>query len=277
VFFAAYVPQTEEPVYPSVATAFEQINNQLEGKVSWPYLDSKGLVTCAVGYLVDDGSGVAPSRMLALPWKHTDGTTATDDEIRTGWLAVKNSGLAGIGGGNQKFADLTDLRLDEAGIDQATKGWIADAEPILTESFPDYPTMQADAQLALLLMAYALGPAFSLEYPKFTAAINATIPEYDVAAQESHISTVGNPGVEPRDQDLLVLLGNAERAQATNVPHSVLWYPNTTPPGYLGTGFLGGIAGKVLMGGVAALFGYMGWQTWIHRNDVSPPARKLLL
>jgi hypothetical protein len=218
-------------VYDCVATAVDTLNDQIEGVCPIMYVDVKNLVTCAVGYLIDDGSGQAPANCLALPWKHgVNGPLATADEVRAAWLVVKHSGLAGIGGGSPKFAALTDLRLDAAGIDQATRGWIADAEPYLRKYFPGYDTTQADAQLAVLLMAYALGPAFSPEWPHFTAAFNASPPEFAVCAIQGKISTAGNPGVIPRDADIVELFTNAANWLQTDLPADVLWWPGTTAP-----------------------------------------------
>jgi hypothetical protein len=260
-------------VYPSVAPAFAKTTATLEGVCRWPYVDVKGLVTTAAGYLVDDGSGQAPPNMLRLPWKHVDGTPATYDEIRAAWLKVKHSGLAGVGGGSAKFENLTDLRLDDAGLQVAFDGWVTQAEPELRKTFPGYDTMPADAQLALLLMAYALGPAFGprsadpgKRYPKFVAAMNAVVPNFVEAAAQSNISTVGNPGVLPRDEDIQILLANAARAQHANVPYSVLWWPGTTPPSGAAlarypvkrTVPWGRVAGGAILGTLAVGIGWAG-------------------
>jgi hypothetical protein len=268
-------------MYPSVAVEFAKVNDQIEGVIRWPYLDVKGLVTCAIGYLVDDRTGNAPEAMLALPWKHVDGSMASRSEIATAWQTVKSrQDLKELGGGNSAFANLTDIRLDDAGIQEAYQGWVSAAEPHLRKYFPSYDRMPADAQLAILLMAYAMGSAFSPGYPHFTSAINAVVPDYNEAAAQSHISTVGNPGIVPRDADIVTCLQNAARAQADgSVPYSVLWFPDTTPPTGGSSGGGGGIGarfGQFLMGGVLALFAWTGYQAYINRDAIAQYQRKLL-
>ncbi len=288
-------------MYPSVAPAFWQVTKDLEGVVRAPYVDNKNLVTAAVGYLVDNGSGVAPPEMLALPWHYvTPGSLNTNDvivgmpfatvaQIQDGWRRVKNSGLAGIGGGSAKFLALTNLRLDDAGMAGATAKWVAQNEPNLKRSFPRYPTMQADGQLGILLLAYALGSAFAPKFPKFAAAINAFVPDYRTAQAEGVISAQNNPQIADRDQDIHILFGNAAAAQAENVPNDVLWWPGTSPPsGSGGSGPRGGgslaiaprgrertsILGKVVRGailigggalGVFAVRGFVRHDPWTRR------------
>jgi len=56
------------------------------------YLDSKSLVTVGIGFLIDSqGSAI---RLGGLTRK-TDGTPATEQEIRDEWDLAKNSGTAG--------------------------------------------------------------------------------------------------------------------------------------------------------------------------------------
>jgi hypothetical protein len=272
-------------MYPSVAVAFNQENDKLESPVTWPYLDVKGLVTCAVGYLVDDGSGHAPANMLALPWKHIDGQTASNADVEVAWQAVKaRQDLAPHGGASQAFAELTDIRLDNAGMQQATDAWVRAAEPHLRKSFPSYDTMPADGQLGILLMAYALGSAFgpyaaeaAKRYPHFSTAINAVVPDYQTAANESAISVIGNPGVKPRDADIKIMFENAARAQsAGSVPYNLLWWPNTYPPTGSSSGggniarSSGTLLGKMLIGGVIGLFGWAGFLGYTNRDKILP-------
>ena len=275
-------------MYPSVAVEFAKVNDQIEGVIRWPYLDVKGLVTCAIGYLVDNGSDTAPEAMLSLPWKHIDGSTASRSEIADAWQIVKSrQDLKELGGGNSAFANLTDIRLDDAGIQEAYQGWVSAAEPHLRKSFPSYVRMPADGQLGILLMAYALGSAFgpyaadpNKQYPHFSAAINAVVPDYNEAANQSAISVVGNPGVKPRDADIVTCFQNAARAQADgSVPYSVLWFPDTTPPTGGSSGGGGGIGarfGQFLMGGVLCLFAWTGYQAYINRDTIAQYQRKLL-
>ena len=73
-----------------VRAGWVAFNAPLEGVVPWMYLDVKGLVTCAIGVLID------PIEMaLHLPWRRQDGAPATRAEIEADWCRIKGrQGLA---------------------------------------------------------------------------------------------------------------------------------------------------------------------------------------
>ena len=267
-------------MYPSVAAAFWDAVSPIEGICLYPYVDDKGLVTCAMGYLVDDGTGVCPQSMLDLPW-YIEGasssgtpTKATYAQIRAGWQAVKaRQDLKGTGGGTQ--ADLSDLRLTNADARQTTSYWLAQAEPNLRKSFPQYEKWPADAQLGVLNMSYGLGSAFGpyaadprKRYPKFCTAVNAVVPNFTVAAIESAIADPGS-AIEEHNALSFQCFSNAAAAQHANVPFSVLWWPGSSPPTgtaadsmaraalaasapYRARATAGRVAGGMILGGVLA-------------------------
>src|SRR5690606_12048187 len=70
-------------MHPSVRAAWHKANEPLEGRVPHMYVDVKGLVTTAVGVLIDP-IGLA----LDLPWQ-IDGRPATRREIERDWCALK--------------------------------------------------------------------------------------------------------------------------------------------------------------------------------------------
>lgn len=219
-------------MYAAVRAAFFPANAAIEGVVRAPYLDVDGNVTAAMGVLEDDGSGVAPASMLALPWYHdATGARATAAEIAAGWNAVKaRQDLKGIGGAQPEWLGVTDLRLSDDAIAQATATWLATREPVLRRYFPTYDAIQADAQFAILNMAYAMGAAFATKFPKFTAYINGG--DYLGAASESAISTSGQTGaIAKRNALNLQLLKNAAAAVAAGSALSTLWWPQNTDPG----------------------------------------------
>ena len=219
-------------MYPSVAAAFWDAISPIEGTTLWAYCDSKGLVSCAMGLLVDDGTGQCPQSMLDLPWKleAPGAPAATYAQIRAGWQAVKaRQDLKGIGGGQQVWADVSDLRLTEEDARQATANWLQTREPTLIRYFPRYPSWPADAQLGTLNMSYGLGPAFAPKFPKFTAAVNAVVPDFTTAAIESAINDPGS-AIEEHNALSFQCFSNAAAALHTNVPFSVLWWPASSPP-----------------------------------------------
>ena len=224
-------------MYPSVAKAFWSSVAGEEGVISWPYLDSKGLVTVGMGILEDDKTGQVPASMLALPWQieapGLGARRATNAEIAAGWQKVKAAqSKAGIGGGNDFWRNLTDLRLSQEAIQDATVQWLQHAEPILRQSFPNYDRLQADAQLALLGMSYAMGPAFAQSgYPKFKAAINAVVPDYDQASRECTINKSVDSAIADHNATNVQLFMNAEAAKHSTTPYDVLWWPGNIDPG----------------------------------------------
>ena len=223
-------------MYPSVAAAFVPSISGEEGVVHWPYLDNKGLVTAGIGLLVDNGSGHAPPVMLALPWKieapGLAARTATNAEIEAAWQKVKaQQAWASHGGGQQEWADLTDIRLDDAGILNATTQWLQQNEPTLRKFFPGYDKLPADAQLGLLGMSYAMGSAFAPGYPSFTRAVNAVVPDFVTASNQSAINKNVTDAIAAHNETNKQLFLNAAAAQHSQTPYSQLWWPQNTDPG----------------------------------------------
>ena len=175
----------------SVEANYTDFTTKFEGKLPFMYLDVKGLVTTGIGNLIDP-IGAA----LSLPWVHTNGAPASQDEIRSAWNAVKARQDMKLRGGGA-FAGVTDLRLTDDGIRQLVNDKLRANEAILRKRFPTYDNWPADAQLGLLSMAWAMGPNF--RYPKFEAAVNALVPDFAAAAKESYINDANNPGLRPRN------------------------------------------------------------------------------
>lgn len=217
----------------SVLAAFKPFSTTFEGYLPWMYVDQKGLVTTGMGNLIDPVENA-----INLPWTHgVGGPAATQQEIIAAWNAVKNSGANGTGGGNQ--GGLSDLRLDDDGIQQVIAQKLTNNESILRQNFPMWDSLPADAQLGLLSMAWALGPAF--HFPKFQAALNQTMPDWDTAALQSWMkdSSRGSPasldddpsnyppdlnaGLRPRNLANRQLFLNAKQAVATGALDTLIW------------------------------------------------------
>ena len=116
-----------------------------EGRVPWPYLDARGLVTTGVGYLLHDVDA-----MLAMPWHHLDdGLPATPDEVRAEYFRVQAM-PAGLGANHYKGA----LRLLPADIDAEGVRRLRVFLAGLPGVFPGYDGFPRPAQLALLDLAW---------------------------------------------------------------------------------------------------------------------------
>src|SRR5580692_3183831 len=83
----------------SVVDAFAKTQQPWEGESDVMYTDSLGLVTTAIGYLIDSNSNKTPmadmngyAPALTIPWVHkSDGQPATQAEIIQDWQTVKNA------------------------------------------------------------------------------------------------------------------------------------------------------------------------------------------
>lgn len=144
------------------------------------YLDTRGLVTTGVGNLIDDGT---PGPACGLPWVHKGDGRAMLDEVADAWHRVKAAqSMAPLGGGH--FAGLTDMRLLDADIDALVLRRVDEMEWTLRDGFAGWDEFPAACQLAVLDMAWNMGPSFG--FPKFRAACDAQ--DWQAAAAECHIA-----------------------------------------------------------------------------------------
>ena len=205
---------------PSVRAAFVPFSERFEGRISHCYQDVRGLVTIAAGALID------PVEMaLTLPLVHnSDGLPATREEIRAEWQRVKTTpDLARLG--HTAAAKVCRLHLTPADLDALTYARLDAAVAGLARGLPSFGALPADAQLAMLSMAWAVGTAGVLNgYPKMMAAIRAG--DYATAAAECTIREDNNLGVVPRNRaDRLLFLAAAWVADTGADPEPLRWAP----------------------------------------------------
>ena len=168
---------------PSVFAAFPGFITRFEGRLTFMYLDTKGYVTTGVGNLIDP---MAPA--LSLPWLHkSDGLPATRAEIVDDWNRVKAAqSMKMLGGGI--FARLTKLYLADASIDSLVPARSSLNEATLHPELWRLGHLPGRlAQLAILDMAWNMGPAFG--FPLFRAAA----ARRDWAACADECTIVGAP------------------------------------------------------------------------------------
>ena len=197
-----------------VRDAFVKFTAPMEGVVPWMYLDVKGLVTVAIGNLIDPIQYAMP-----LPFKWQDGRDASRDEIAAEWLRVKNDpNLAKWG--HRAAQGITKLRLDDEGIDLVVSRKLAQNVDHLRRRFLEWDQWPACAQLATLSMAWACGPAF--HFPMLAAVLNAQ--DFAEAAKQCHINETGNPGIIPRNIRNKRLYRNAARVRDFHLdPDTLEW------------------------------------------------------
>lgn len=197
-----------------VRDAFVRFTAPMEGVVPWMYQDIKGLVTVAIGNLIDPIQYALP-----LPFLRKDGTPAARDEIAAEWLRVKNHpSLAKWG--HRAAEQVTTLRLDEAGIQLVVSRKLAQNADHLRRRFIEWDEWPACAQLATLSMAWACGPAF--QFPMLAAYLNAQ--DFRSASEHCHINEAGNPGLIPRNERNKRLYRNAARVRDFKLdPDTLEW------------------------------------------------------
>lgn len=184
---------------PAARAAFVEFSSPLEGCIDHLYLDIRGLVTTAIGILIDP---IDAAR--ALPWQQEDGAAATDEQIVTEWHTIKgNVQLAHQG--HRAAKAFCKLHLSPAGIEQVVGAKLDEMARHLARRFPAFEEWPADAQLATLSMAWACGPAF--RFGNLERALNAG--DFMGAAASCEINAVGNPGIVPRNRENRILYTNA--------------------------------------------------------------------
>lgn len=203
-------------MYDSARDALFDFNAPLEGVILWPYQDILGLVTVGIGCLIEP-VGLA----LGVSWIGApDGAT-----IRREWEKV-NAMAKGMHFNQYKAA--SSLRLTNAGVEMLLASRAADFESTLRKYFPDWDTLPADAQLAIMGMAWACGAGFPRTFSNFTRAINAR--QFDIARQCAKIREDGNPGIVPRNKQVALCLANAaaiDNGEDYGTP--ALYWPGTVP------------------------------------------------
>lgn len=211
-------------MHSQVAAAFRRFTEPLEGYVSSMYVDVKGLITTGCGNLIDPEPAA-----LQLPWKHADGVRATQQEVSAAWHALKAQ-KEHFKKLHWKFAaQLNDLRLSAADIDELVVSRLKQFEDHLRRNhFAAWDKFPADAQLGILSMAWAMGPGFPNTFVNFKRAV--WVKDWRLAAASCAINTTGNPGVVPRNAHNKLCFINAAIVTDTGWDLDVLHWPNLIPP-----------------------------------------------
>lgn len=186
----------------SVKKIFPEFSKKFEGYVNWMYLDVKGLVTIAIGVLIDP-----ISLAERLPFVKKDGSLASKEEIRFEWTQIKSrKELAKEG--HRSAKKYCSLRLTDEYISKLVISRLEMNENYLIKKhFPDFNSWPADAQLAVLSMAWALGADFPSSYKKLKEA--CLVKNWKLAALNCHISEVNNAGIKPRNEANVRLFNSA--------------------------------------------------------------------
>ncbi len=154
-----------------VAAAFYEEAKKYEGETSWLYFDTHHppLATTGIGNMIDAGSKLTKYGR-DLPWRFSDGTPATRAQIGHEYSRLKALGWSKRGGYAYKAE--ADLFLEPSQLAVMASEKLNDMAKTLTAQFRrswrDWP---ADAQLALLNMAWNMGPNFLAGWPNLFSSL----------------------------------------------------------------------------------------------------------
>lgn len=199
-----------------MATYFEQSLVKLkefEGCVPWMYLDTVGKVTVGVGVMLPDAASAT-----GLPFR-TAGRVATVEEIRAEFARV--SGMP-AGRAAAFYRCIREMELEQAAIDSRLRIVLQGFEGNLRSALAEYASLPDAVKMALLDMAYNLGPAGLLKgYPRMIEAV-----EQGAWAQAAAACLRRGPSAErnawTRQQFLSAVVG-AIRAEAEQWWRRLAW------------------------------------------------------
>lgn len=200
----------------AVRKAFHDFSEPLEGRLPFMYLDSaepRGLVTVGVGNLCP------ASLAISLPFKHADGARASRQEILAEWSRVEErQDLKRLGGG--AFRIVTQLRLDGIDIDTLVLAKLTEVDQQLRGKLSEWEEFPADAQLACLSWAWAVG-AHS-PYPRMFEALRDR--NFRAAAAECTINPQRGT-IVLRNERNRALFRNAAIVVERGLDPETLYYP----------------------------------------------------
>jgi len=146
---------------------FDQSLTQLksfEGCVPWMYRDSVGKATVGVGLMLPDAAAAC-----ALPFQTADGGAATAEQIGAEYARVEALAMGKL---PSFYRAAGSLELPETTIDEKLSAVLTSFEATLRAKLTGYDALPDGVKMALLDMAYNLGPTGLLEgYPRMIHAV----------------------------------------------------------------------------------------------------------
>ncbi|MCP5418958.1 MAG: hypothetical protein H6970_00505 [Gammaproteobacteria bacterium] len=191
----------------------------VEGKYNHMYLDIKGLVTVGVGYLIDS---VASAQQLEFRTK--GGGIASSGQVAEEWNKVK-SRTDLIKKGGAAFAAMTTLELSNNGIESMMARKIEADEkylktnPVARKYYGSFNAYPADAQMAILGIAYGIMPIPPFGWNKFPEACHDG--DFLTASQECSIKNAP----PKRNSSHKLMLENADAVIYNQMDIDQLWHP----------------------------------------------------
>lgn len=199
--------------------AFERLTRKFEGYEPGMYLDVKGLVTVGYGFLVDDEDPTKSSSESAKKLKFIhkfSGMLALASEIDDEWRTVKS--LQDHTQYDPKWwQDRATLILPNF---EMTRELISRKNSMetylrLNPSFKRWDEYPAGAQLALMSMSWAMGPAME-QFPRFRSYMSQML--FTLAATECKMDATHNPGIKIRNAANVEMLVDANKQFVSGTP-----------------------------------------------------------
>jgi len=286
-----------------IQETFFDFSAQREGFTPFMYCDTLNLVTTGIGNLIDSGprngfdiSDGAMAPAMNLPWKHKGpgwtsknpiaGELASKEEIRECWIRTKLKEQETPGfnkKGGFAYANFQPLTLDLQGLKDLFNRTLSSFDKQLSQRYSAYDTAPADAQQAILSMAWAMGPAFN--FPAFKTAFNAS--DFRKAGELSFFKGGGGSidARTGRNRENVIMFTNAADVLKAGADPDQLFFPGTVgaTPGRSPTGGSSGplvadiskagggtiaTAKNVAMGAApvaaVAAVGWAGWELFKH-------------
>ncbi len=209
---------------------YHEFSTPLEGRVHSPYVDVKGLITVGVGNLIDP-----ISLAERLHWTLEDGSPADLAQVRADWHKLKDAAGHYSKLHWQYAAAATKIRLTDEAIDALVARQLAANEAIVKKRFPAWDSFPADAQLAILSMAWAVGAGFYQKFGNLARCIDAQDWEGCVATckirdgLDTPQKSDDNLGIVPRNARNKFLFHNAAIVKAGGRDVTILHWPDVAP------------------------------------------------
>lgn len=153
-------------MHSTVLPALRNFLGTHEGVCDFMYLDTRGLVTTGIGNLID------PKRLAGgYQWlRNSDNGRALPSEVDAEWEQIKRRQEHRNRGGLY-FRRFTTLHLSPTEIERIFRQKASQFDTSLKGIFPQWNSYPADAQLAMLCHAWALGTGgLRSGWPRYTAA-----------------------------------------------------------------------------------------------------------
>ena len=213
-------------MYESVRDAFIELTKPLEGWINYMYCDTVRLVTTGLGIMMPDDTSAT---YLAWRWIDTN-RKATVPEIRTEWRYIKRLGSLGDADRPASYyKKYASLFLPDSEITKSAMNKLYEMEAEVVKFVgQDYRYWPADAQMAVLQMAWNVGPnMFNNKAKAYWPNLTSALKMQDWKKALDHCQIGGNAKT-PRNVLVKRLFNNALKVTELNANKAVLW--NKTEP-----------------------------------------------